>query len=517
MRQGANTEPYPDDTRWLPAIGDLGAVIWDRTGTTVAANAQAIGLIGPPDGSPTSADGAGIDVRAAFGITDAGNADALAAVLGRERPTERTVKGESGGRPVLVVTWPLPSANGRWATLIMAAAEPRATDPRVEARLLQAQKQEALGRLAGGIAHDFGNLLTVVLGHCDAAAQMLPRGSPVLDELQDIREAAQQATNLSRQLLTFSRRQVVQPEPLQIDDVVARMTPLLRRLLGPDVTLEVVWVPGLPRVFADPGQIEQVLTNLVVNARDAIEDRGDVRIASSLVGATAFSEDTGVPGTPGRSYVCISIRDSGVGMPEEVRQRAFEPFFTTKADDRGTGLGLPTVQSIVQQAGGGVAIHSEPGHGCDMRVYLPTITGEAEPAPQQIESRPLPGGAETILLVEDREAVRRVAQRFLVRRGYRVLEADSAEQALAMADTHAGAFDLLLTDVVLGGMDGYELALTLRSRLPGLRVVLMSGYPSEMLARAGSTGPVFPFVNKPIDFPTLAQLLRDLLDSRSSR
>ncbi len=384
-----------------------------------------------------------------------------------------------------------------------------------EARLLQAQKQEALGRLAGGIAHDFSNLLTVVLGHADAARQLLSRDSPVLEELEGIREAAQQATNLSRQLLTFSRRQIVQPQPLQLDDVVARMTPLFRRLLGPQVALEVVWVPGLPRVLADPGQMEQVLTNLMVNARDAIVDRGAVRITSSLVSASSFAEDTGVPGIAGRTYLCVSIRDSGVGMSEDVRRRAFAPFFTTKADDRGTGLGLPTVQSIVQQAGGGVAIQSAPGEGCEIRVYLPTLSPAPEPARAPAERRPLPGGQETILLVEDREAVRRVAQRFLVRRGYEVIEAESAEQALALAEEQAGAFDLLLSDVVLGGMDGYELALTLTARMPGLKVVLMSGYPSEMLARAGSEGPVFPFVNKPIDFPTLAQLLRDLLDSRT--
>jgi CheY-like chemotaxis protein len=339
----------------------------------------------------------------------------------------------------------------------------------------------------------------------------------VLEELQGIREAAQQATNLSRQLLTFSRRQVVQPQPLQLDDVVARMTPLFRRLLGPRVSLDVVWVPGLPRVLADPGQIEQVLTNLVVNARDAIADHGAVRITSSLVGASAFAEEAGVPGAPGRTYLCISIRDTGAGMSEDVRRRAFEPFFTTKADDRGTGLGLPTVQAIIQQAGGGIAVHSAPGEGCDVRVYLPTLAPSPMPSPAPAEPRPMPGGQETILLVEDREAVRRVAQRFLARRGYQVIEAESAEQALVLAETHAGEFDLLLSDVILGGMDGYELAIALTARLPGLKVVLMSGYPSEMLTRAGSTGPVFPFVNKPIDFPTLAQLLRDLLDSRATR
>ena len=384
-----------------------------------------------------------------------------------------------------------------------------------EARFLQAQKQEALGRLAGGIAHDFSNLLTVVLGHCDAARQLLPGDSPVLEELQGIREVAQQATNLSRQLLTFSKRQVVQPEPLRLDDVVARMTPLFRRLLGARIALEVVWLPGLPRVLADPGQIEQVLTNLVVNARDAITDDGNVRISTSLAGAAAFTDDTGVAAQPGRTYLCLSIRDDGVGMPEEVRQRAFEPFFTTKADDRGTGLGLPTVHSIVTQAGGGVAVASAPGQGCDVRVYLPTIPTSAAPAAAPAEARTFPGGHETVLLVEDREAVRRVAQRFLARRGYRVLEAESAEEALEVAAAHAGEIDLLLSDVILGGMDGYALAIALTASQPSIRVVLMSGYPSEMLARAGHGGPIFPFVNKPIDFPTLAQLLRDQLERRS--
>jgi len=413
----------------------------------------------------------------------------------------RAVPGPDGTAELLVVCQDITARR---------AAEQALRDS--EARLLQAQKQEALGRLAGGIAHDFSNLLTVVLGHCDAVRQMLPRESPVLDEVQGIREAAQQATNLSRQLLTFSRRQVVQPEPLQLDDVVARMTPLFRRLLGARIALDVVWAPGLPRVLADPGQIEQVLTNLVVNARDAITDAGTVRIVSSLVSASTCADDTGIAAQPGRTYLCVSIRDDGAGMTEEVQRRAFEPFFTTKADDRGTGLGLPTVLAIVTQAGGGMAIVSAPGEGCDVRVYLPTIPVTASQVPVLPDPRTLPGGNETILLVEDREAVRRVAQRFLVRRGYRVLEAENAEQALEVAATHSHEIDLLLSDVILGGMDGYALAVTLTNRLPGLRVVLMSGYPSEMLTRAAGVGPVFPFVNKPIDFPTLAQLLRDQLE-----
>ncbi|BCS31859.1 hypothetical protein TBR22_A10620 [Luteitalea sp. TBR-22] len=384
-------------------------------------------------------------------------------------------------------------------------------------RLLQLQKQEALGRLAGGIAHDFSNLLTVVLGHCDAARQALPRNSPVLEELQGIREAAQQATNLSRQLLTFSRRQVVQPQPLLLDDVIARMTPLFRRLLGPRVAFDVVSRPGLPSVLADPGQVEQVLTNLVVNARDAIADAGRVRITSSLAGASAVAADTGVAVPKGRPYVCLSIYDSGAGMTEEVRRRAFEPFFTTKADDHGTGLGLPTVQAIVAQAGGAMAIESAPGHGCDVRVYLPALPAADRPPAPMPERGHLPGGHETILLVEDREAVRRVAERFLARRGYRVIEAESAEHALEVAAVHGAAIDLLLSDVVLGGMDGYSLAQELTARWPGLRVVLMSGYPSEMLARASGSGPVFPFVDKPIDFPTLAQVLREQLDRPARR
>jgi two-component system cell cycle sensor histidine kinase/response regulator CckA len=381
-----------------------------------------------------------------------------------------------------------------------------------EERLRQLQKQEALGRLAGGIAHDFSNLLTVILGHCEAARQALPRESPVHEELHGIREAAQQATNLSRQLLTFSRRQVVQPQPLLLDDVVARMTPLFRRLLGPRVVFEVVSRPGLPRVLADPGQVEQVLTNLIVNARDAVGDAGRVRLTSSLAGASAVSADTGTPAAPGRTYLCLSVRDTGVGMTDEVRRRACEPFFTTKADDQGTGLGLPTVHAIVSQAGGAMAIESAPGEGCDVRIYLPALPAAAQAAITLPERRPLPGGHETILLVEDREAVRRVAERFLARRGYRVLEAGSAEEALDIAATHGAAIDLLLSDVVLGGMDGYALALALTARLPTLRVVLMSGYPSEMLARASGEGPVFPFIDKPIDFPTLARVLREQLE-----
>ncbi|AMY07897.1 Blue-light-activated protein [Luteitalea pratensis] len=513
------TEPLdtrvPGDARWWLAHDGCGTLVWDgRSGTVLAANATALRLLG----RDASWAPGGESIRDLFEIADGPPAAELATRLGAGQPRERRIarQGQDDLR-LLLITWEVPGPAHAWATLCVDMEAPSRPDAAFAAhpRILQAQKQEALGRLAGGIAHDFSNLLTVVLGHCDAARQLLPRDSPALEELQGIQEAAQQATNLSRQLLTFSRRQVVQPEPLQLDDVVARLTPLFRRLLGARVSLEVVWLTGLPRVLADPGQMEQVLTNLVVNARDAIADVGKVRIATSLAGASAFTDDTGVAAQPGRTYLCLSIRDDGVGMPEEVRQRAFEPFFTTKADDRGTGLGLPTVHNIVTQAGGGVALESTPGHGCDVRVYLPTIPASAAAPVAPVEARTFPGGHETVLLVEDREAVRRVAHRFLSRRGYRVIEAESAEQALEVAEAHAGEIDLLLSDVILGGMDGYALAIALTARQPGLRVVLMSGYPSEMLTRAGNGGPIFPFVNKPIDFPTLAQLLRDQLERRS--
>jgi len=511
--------PVPDAARWWLAHEGCASLVWDgRSGAVLAANANAVRLLAP-NGWPaaTSQTFTGTSIRDLFEIADLSSQDDVAAWLGVERPRMRRITRQGQGDLHLVlVTWQV-SASPIWATACVDIDLKSFSDGTLatDQRLVQAQKQEALGRLAGGIAHDFSNLLTVVLGHCDAARQMLPRDSPVLEELQGIREVAQQATNLSRQLLTFSKRQVVQPEPLQLDDIIARMTPLFRRLLGTRVTLEVVWAPGLPRVLADPGQIEQVLTNLVVNARDAIADTGNVRIRTSLVGAAAFSDDTGAAAQPGRTYLCLSIRDDGAGMPEEVRQRAFEPFFTTKADDRGTGLGLPTVHAIVTQAGGGVAVESAPDQGCDVRVYLPTIPVSASQPASPVEARTFPGGHETVLLVEDREAVRRVAQRFLARRGYRVLEAESAEEALNVAQAHAGEIDLLLSDVILGGMDGYALAISLTERYPGLCVVLMSGYPSEMLARAGNGGPIFPFVNKPIDFPTLAQLLRDQLDRRN--
>jgi signal transduction histidine kinase len=506
--------PVPDDARWWLAHEGCGTIVWEGgTGAILATNATAAQLLGR-----ATAPAAGTEsIRNLFDVAHLSSQADLAAWLGADQPRLRAIarQGHADLR-LLLITWQVPGPTPLWATLCLDvdATSLRDAASATVQHLVQAQKQEALGRLAGGIAHDFSNLLTVVLGHCDAARQLLPRDSPVLEELQGIREVAQQATNLSRQLLTFSRRQVVQPEPLQLDDIVARMTPLFRRLLGARVSLDVVWAPGLPRVLADPGQIEQVLTNLIVNARDAIDEVGNVRIRTSLVGATGFTDDTGVVAQAGRTYLCLSIRDDGVGMPEEVRQRAFEPFFTTKADDRGTGLGLPTVHAIVTQAGGGVAVESAPGQGCDVRVYLPAIPVSAAQPAAPAETRTFPGGHETVLLVEDREAVRRVAQRFLARRGYRVLEAASAEEALAVADAHAGEIDLLLSDVILGGMDGYALAIALTARQPGLRVVLMSGYPSEMLARAGNGGPIFPFVNKPIDFPTLAQLLRDQLERR---
>ncbi len=502
--------PVPHDVRWFLATTSSGVIVWDASGAIVAANAEALRLIGRPDGLPAAGR---VDVRDVFGLGPTSDVRELATALGGARATERVVsRADGGSRRALVLTWALSPSS--WATVLVEAGTLAAPAQVLEAGLLQAQKQEALGRLAGGVAHDFGNLLTSVLGHCDAAQRLVSRDSAAWAEIDAIRQTAQQATSLSRQLLAFSRRQVLRPQPLILDDVVARMTPLFRRMLGPRIALEVVWVPGLPRVLADATQIEQVLTNLVVNARDAMPEGGSVRITPSLVSASAFAADTGGDVVPGRTYLCISVRDSGPGMSEEVQRRAFEPFFTTKSRDGGTGLGLPTVQAIVQQAGGGVALHSSPGDGCDVRVYLPALPAVREPGPPARDERPLPGGHETILLVEDREAVRRVAQRFLARRGYRVIEASSAEQARALAESHAAEIDLLLTDVGLGPADGYDLAVELAARRPALKVILMSGYPSELLAMADGVGPHFPFIHKPIDFPTLARLLRDLLDGR---
>ncbi|HEU5040926.1 MAG TPA: response regulator, partial [Gemmatimonadales bacterium] len=381
---------------------------------------------------------------------------------------------------------------------------------RSEEQLRQAQKMEAVGQLAGGVAHDFNNLLTGILSYCDLILQEVRPGDPIRADLEQIRHAGLRAAGLTRQLLAFSRRQVLQPRVLSLNATVAELDGMLRRLLGPEVTLETDLDPALWYVLADPGQIEQVLMNLVVNARDAMPRGGRLRVATANRTIAAGEERPGGP-RPG-VYAAVAVTDTGTGMDSDIQARIFEPFFTTKEPGKGTGLGLSTVYGIVQQSGGHVLVESAPGRGSTFTVLLPRHDGSGAALPARADRRILPGGTETLLLVEDEAAVRSSARRLLERHGYAVLEARHGADALRIVEEGPGEVDLVLTDVVMPEMGGRELVERLRARRPSLKVLFMSGYTEKSITPDGVMPPHTGFVEKPFTVEQLLRRLREILD-----
>jgi PAS domain S-box-containing protein len=382
---------------------------------------------------------------------------------------------------------------------------------RSEEQLRQAQKMEAVGQLAGGIAHDFNNLLTAILSYCELLLEEIRQGDPIRGDIEQIRQAGQRAAGLTRQLLAFSRRQVLQPKVLTLNTVVESTEGMLRRLIGADIVLEIRSEPALWHVLADPGQIEQVLVNLVVNARDAMPRGGRILVATSNLELRADSlmRANGVrPGT----YVALLVRDTGVGIDPAHHARIFEPFFTTKEPGKGTGLGLSTVYGIVQQSGGHVTVESAPGEGATFTVLLPRHLGGEPARASRVDRRRLPGGTETLLLVEDEAAVRSSARRLLERQGYTVLEARHGGDALRIVEESGRQVDLVVTDLVMPEMGGKELAERLRAHRPGLKVLFMSGYTEKVIAAGGVMPPNTGFVEKPFTVEQLMRRLREILD-----
>jgi two-component system cell cycle sensor histidine kinase/response regulator CckA len=379
-----------------------------------------------------------------------------------------------------------------------------------EEQLRQSQKMEAVGQLAGGIAHDFNNMLSVVLGFADLILSDLKEDDPTRADVEEIKKAGLGASNLTRQLLAFSRRQVLQPIPLDLVRVVQGMEKMLRRLLGASVELTLVGSPALWRVKADPGQIEQVVMNLAVNARDAMPGGGKLTIEARNVELSEEDAIDHVGVAPG-AYVSFAVSDTGIGMDPETQARIFEPFFTTKEKGRGTGLGLSTVFGIVSQSGGSIAVHSEPGGGTTFKIYLP----RTEDAPRSGSSPPIssvsPGGSETILLVENDEQVRAVAREILLRHGYHVLEATSPGDAIVVCEQHKAKIHLLLTDVVLPRMSGRALAERLAPMRPEMKVLFMSGHAGDAALHQVPVDPDAPFLEKPLRPSTLTSKVREAL------
>ena len=380
----------------------------------------------------------------------------------------------------------------------------------LEQRFLQAQKMEAVGRLAGGVAHDFNNLLTAILGYADLLLYGLPTLSPLRPDLEEIRRAADRAGALTRQLLAFSRKQVLEMRVLDLNELVADVDKMLRRLLGEDIDVLTKLGSALGAVRADAGQLEQVIVNLAVNARDAMPEGGKLTIETRNAELDDSYVREHVPVQPGR-YVMLAVSDSGIGMSAETLSHVFEPFFTTKEPGKGTGLGLATVYGIVKQSGGHVWCYSERGAGTTFKVYLPRVDAPLD----QISARAVSArtqGSETILFVEDDAVLRELIRRQLERHGYTVLEAGTADAAAALAREHVGPIHLLLADVVLPGASGPQLADELLARRTDLKVLFMSGYTEDAIVHRGVLAPNTAFINKPFSGENLAAKVRDVLD-----
>ena len=383
----------------------------------------------------------------------------------------------------------------------------------LELQLRQAQKMEAIGRLAGGIAHDFNNLLMVISGYSEFLLERLGPDPRLRAPAQEISNATQRATSLTRQLLAFSRKQMLAPKVLDLNEMVAENLKMLTRMIGEDIDLVMVPGPGLGAVRADPGQIDQVIMNLAVNARDAMPQGGKLTIETANVALDESFARTHAPLTAGE-YVMLAISDTGVGMDSETQSRIFEPFFTTKGA-KGTGLGLSTVYGIVKQSGGFIFVDSQPQRGTAFRAYFPRVDGRDEVAAVQ-ESTGLPRadrGQETILLVEDETNLRRLARQYLETQGYKILEAEDGAAALQIVDGYAGAIDLLLTDIIMPGVNGRELAEHVTQLLPNVRVLYMSGYTENAVGHDGTLDAGINLLQKPFSLPALKDRVREVLDS----
>ncbi|MDB4933515.1 MAG: Blue-light-activated protein [Labilithrix sp.] len=383
---------------------------------------------------------------------------------------------------------------------------------KLEEQFQQAQKMEAIGQLAGGIAHDFNNLMTVVNGSAELLLDELPPGS-MRDGLTDIRTAGERAAALTYQLLAFSRKQLLQARDLDLNETVSQLERMLARLIGEDIAVRTILDPMLARLYVDPGQIEQVILNLVVNARDAMPTGGRLTIETKNVFVSRGTHGGAQELSPGH-YVELSVEDNGMGIPEALKEKIFEPFFTTKGVGKGTGLGLATVYGIVTQSGGHISVTSRLGVGTKFTLLLPSASAKVSSGAASPGATPTSRGTETILLVEDEDAVRRIVRTTLERNGYRVLEANVGSVAVELARQHAGQIDLLLTDVVMPGMSGRQVADVVCEKNPDLPVLFMSGYTDDAIVRNGVLEAKDHFLAKPFAPTALIRKVRGVLDAR---
>jgi two-component system, cell cycle sensor histidine kinase and response regulator CckA len=431
----------------------------------------------------------------------------------REDDAARLTRDELEAR-VKQRTAELEHTNGELLRVIAEQLKTEKALQRSQEQLQHAQRLEAIGRLAGGIAHDFNNLLSVVLGYSISVAAELPEGSQLRADVEEIRRAGERAAELTKQLLAFGRQQVLEPRVVDLNDVVLHVQRMCRRIIGEDI--ELITIPANPlwKVKVDPGQLEQVILNLVINARDAMPDGGRLTIETCNV---VFEEDyaqVNLGAAPG-SYVVLSVSDTGIGIDKETQAKIFEPFFTTKEKGKGTGLGLSTVFGIVKQSGGHIWLYSEPGKGTTFKLCFPRT---ADAGDSLLPTSPVPAaaprGTETVLLVEDDAQLRALARTILVRQGYHVLDAATPAEALQISESYSGSIALLVTDVVMPQMNGRELARKLHASRRDTKVLYMSGYTDNAIVHNGILDPDLAFLQKPITPAVFARKVRQVLDSR---
>jgi two-component system, cell cycle sensor histidine kinase and response regulator CckA len=409
---------------------------------------------------------------------------------------------------------PLLASDGK-AHQVLGVATDITERKQLEDQFRQSHKMEAVGRLAGGVAHDFNNVLTIIRAQTEFLLTDMPPDDHRKADVLEIQSAADRAAGFIRQLLAFSRRQLLQPEVLELNGVVTSMESMVRRLVGEDIVLLTKLRPELPRVWADPGQLQQVILNLAVNSRDAMPRGGTLLIETAAVELDEHYPRQHPSAKPG-PHVVLTVTDTGCGMDPATRSRIFEPFFTTKEPGKGTGLGLSTVYGIVKQSGGHIWVYSEVGRGTTFKLYFPLHRGPAAIQEQQHRVLPPPGAGATILLVEDDPSVRSTVRRLLERHDYRVLEATNGQDALALLSARRKEIDLVLSDMVMPGMGGAELAVRIRSMTPAPPVLLMTGYTEEAIARTGDRVIDEQIIEKPFTLQTVLERVRMALASRAA-